>query len=755
MATRGAANGAQAGTMNKKILASVREATGASEEDVQAMLAECNGDVNEAVTRLLDNPFEQVQNKRDRQKQTKRPEGAPPRGTSRGGDIPGSAGYGTVREVRRGGGFSGERGGRGGGRGGSRDRPPADRRPASSGQRSGGAPPGVRPPASTTFVQTVTVPRPAPASAAPPGPQVGNPPPIRPSAQGATAKSFTDILRKDPNPAPAPIPVPAPASPVGTPSAPSPVPAEPEPQAPVASAPHSTGLTFAEKLAAANIAASQAPVQPPPMAEPAPIQSTIQPPASYQPPQVSSEPPPAEVSSSTWGPPTAQSPTSLQNSGLAGLLSGKSTEEDKSPLDVSSATDSLGLQFGQFGMGGTGMGDFGAGFGAGFGDELGATHETVPAPAKSQQDAPDASTDAPVAYQPPPAYAYGQPPSAMSSLAQPAKASDAATAPPAASQFPSPYYGQPGYPHVAPQPPPPAPQGTQYAHYITTEHKPQQQPGQGLEYQYGQQQGRSDEYPATSAPAPSKYGTQGGHRSDGFGSHEPPSSSAAVSGGQAAPLQPVPPQQQQQMPAFPNPAMPPGMAHQYGYLHHQYPYMHNPNMYMYPNAYPHYGGAAAYPPQAGNTSFPPSVGSSTYQTQMPAGGPKYSYPYAQTSQTPLSSGLAPGGYNYSSPSGVYSGDDPSSVAGYSKDSKDSIYGSAGSQQQGGPQMARDSPYAYSMPGQGYQQQGYSAGAQGQYSTSAYAQYMQQAQQYAMPPNMGGQGGSQSGGQGQSGGYKLQ
>jgi len=484
----------------------------------------------------------------------------------------------------------------------------------------------------------------------------------------------------------------------------------------------------------------------------------------YQPPQTSAEQPTPEVSSSTWGPPSAQSPTSLQNSGLAGLLSGHTEESDKGslmPSDVASAADSLGLQFGQFGMGGTGMGDFGAGFGAGFGDDLGAADEAVPAPAKTQDtsDAPDpntysSTTDASTGYQPTPAYTYGQPPSSMSAaLAQPHKATDAASAPPAASQFPGPYYGQPGvYPPVAPQPPPPAPQGTPYNQYGGNDNRTPQQPGLSSQdgYQYGQP-ARADEFPATSAPAPAKYGQQGGQRQDGFSSQEPPSSSAAAA--TSAPAVPVqPPVPQQQMP-FPNPGLPPGMAPQYGYLHHQYPYMHNANMYMYPNPHPYYGAGGAYPPQAGNTSFPPSVGSSAYPSQMSAGGPKYSYPYAQTSQTPLSSGLAPGGYSYTSPGG-YAADDSSSGAGY-KEAKDNMYGSSGSQQHGGPQMARDSPYAaYSMPGQGYQQQGYSAGAQGQYGGSAYAtQYMQQYTQ--MPPNMTsqGQGGSQTGNQ--SSGYKLQ
>lgn len=38
----------------KKVIEAIREATGANEEDVKAVLAECNYDVNEATNRLID-----------------------------------------------------------------------------------------------------------------------------------------------------------------------------------------------------------------------------------------------------------------------------------------------------------------------------------------------------------------------------------------------------------------------------------------------------------------------------------------------------------------------------------------------------------------------------------------------------------------------------------------------------------------------------------------------------------------------------
>jgi hypothetical protein len=39
---------------NRKVLENIKEVTGASEEDVVAMLQICNGDANEATERLLE-----------------------------------------------------------------------------------------------------------------------------------------------------------------------------------------------------------------------------------------------------------------------------------------------------------------------------------------------------------------------------------------------------------------------------------------------------------------------------------------------------------------------------------------------------------------------------------------------------------------------------------------------------------------------------------------------------------------------------
>jgi NACalpha-BTF3-like transcription factor len=50
-------------SQSKRILETIREATGASDEDIQMVLKECNNDVNEATARLIDStclPFETI-----------------------------------------------------------------------------------------------------------------------------------------------------------------------------------------------------------------------------------------------------------------------------------------------------------------------------------------------------------------------------------------------------------------------------------------------------------------------------------------------------------------------------------------------------------------------------------------------------------------------------------------------------------------------------------------------------------------------
>ncbi|EIE24123.1 hypothetical protein COCSUDRAFT_65755 [Coccomyxa subellipsoidea C-169] len=55
--------------LNRKTIETIKDATGASEEDIMVMLLECNNDVNETTSRLIDNPFSQVFNKKQKKKQ--------------------------------------------------------------------------------------------------------------------------------------------------------------------------------------------------------------------------------------------------------------------------------------------------------------------------------------------------------------------------------------------------------------------------------------------------------------------------------------------------------------------------------------------------------------------------------------------------------------------------------------------------------------------------------------------------------------
>ncbi|CAL8462329.1 g1862 [Coccomyxa elongata] len=56
-------------SLNRKTIETIKDATGASEEDIMVMLLECNNDINETTSRLIDNPFSQVFNKKQKKKQ--------------------------------------------------------------------------------------------------------------------------------------------------------------------------------------------------------------------------------------------------------------------------------------------------------------------------------------------------------------------------------------------------------------------------------------------------------------------------------------------------------------------------------------------------------------------------------------------------------------------------------------------------------------------------------------------------------------
>lgn len=100
------------GVTSRRVLDNMKEVTGASEEDIKAVLQQCNGDANRATELLLENPFSKVTSKKDRRKakehqDERRPEGAKQQQEGKRSAAPGGG---------RGRGRSEGRGGRGSGR---------------------------------------------------------------------------------------------------------------------------------------------------------------------------------------------------------------------------------------------------------------------------------------------------------------------------------------------------------------------------------------------------------------------------------------------------------------------------------------------------------------------------------------------------------------------------------------------------------------------------------------------------------------
>jgi len=56
-----------------EIVKSILDATGASIEEIELALKECDGDVNKATEKLIDDPFTYVQNKKHSSRQTAKP----------------------------------------------------------------------------------------------------------------------------------------------------------------------------------------------------------------------------------------------------------------------------------------------------------------------------------------------------------------------------------------------------------------------------------------------------------------------------------------------------------------------------------------------------------------------------------------------------------------------------------------------------------------------------------------------------------
>ncbi|GMH32839.1 hypothetical protein BSKO_00673 [Bryopsis sp. KO-2023] len=109
--------------VERRIIDQIREATEASEEDIEITLKECGGDVNEATEKLIESPFKVVtKRKKDDRKRPERGPVRPANASARSVEAGGSRGARSTRDGR--GGPSGAQNGqraersRGGGRGG-------------------------------------------------------------------------------------------------------------------------------------------------------------------------------------------------------------------------------------------------------------------------------------------------------------------------------------------------------------------------------------------------------------------------------------------------------------------------------------------------------------------------------------------------------------------------------------------------------------------------------------------------------------
>jgi len=437
-------------TVSEAILEELQKLCGCSLEEIQLTISECNGDVNEAATRLVENPFEAVHSKKEKrilkEKKAEAAGAAQTTGKSERREQPSGQ---RVVEVRRGPAY--DRDGRPSGSRGQR----ADKgdfqapRQQGSGSKQFSAKhsrptgPSSQPPGSRTS-------EPAAQTQQPQMSAPSQPPPFAPGKV-----SFTDVLRGSSQSQSAP---PQAAPPVQA-SLHQPMSDEPhhlpgheldageDAQVPL----EDPTQRFAEKLTAAQ--ASAPPLHQ--MEEPGSTGIGV----PYGQPAKSAG---GDAAAAGWGAP--ESPSSVQTAtSLAGLLSGKNEEEPVPGLHLpagvpsSTAAESLSLQFGQFGLGSSGMGDFGAGFGSGFGDDLGAREEQPQVqqqkqpihaePEKAQDSAvpppagqPSHSFDAPAGY------GYNPPSAPMSNLSHVVKPAEPTSAPqPAApaANVSMPHYAQP------------------------------------------------------------------------------------------------------------------------------------------------------------------------------------------------------------------------------------------------------------------------------------------------------------------------
>ncbi|WPT10943.1 hypothetical protein PSENEW3n2_00002115 [Picochlorum sp. SENEW3] len=289
----------------KKIIDTIREATGASDEDIKSVLEECNNDVNEATARLIDNPFSKVVSKKDKRKereiQIKKEKAAEAK----------------RNYSNRGGRGGGKAGGRGGGRGTGPRKPAEAPKPVQKKEPVVAAPESAAPKTQENGIEPAPIPQPT-----------------------RTGGTMADLFKK-----PAPVPE-------------KKQPARPAPQSQRPTNGHTTDQARVPAQAAQPSGAwgksadvqQEAPRPQPPSVPPTGLATSLM-------SALGAGNPPKSVQSAQTSLPQETQPSAGQ-----GQLA--ESEQRGQPGSTSADDVGLNLQFGNFGLG-TGN-EFGAGFGSTF-----------------------------------------------------------------------------------------------------------------------------------------------------------------------------------------------------------------------------------------------------------------------------------------------------------------------------------------------------------------------------------------------------
>mmetsp|Transcript_13560 Transcript_13560/g.29015 ORF Transcript_13560/g.29015 Transcript_13560/m.29015 type:complete len:803 (-) Transcript_13560:816-3224(-) len=388
---------------SKRVVEEIKAATGASEEDVKAMLQEYNGDVNAATVALIETPFQKVDNhkkskavsssvpshsRRDQDgghRGDRGPSGRREGGYGGGSGRGGRGGRGEGRGSGRGSGYGGRGSGRGFGGPSAKDNAESALAPTDNGHTAADAAGYSGVDSSASYADAGSSAAPNSSSWGPSASSASAAPPAA-GAWGAGKKTMAEIIKARQVPAPAPVQEkPAPA-----PSPPSPAPA-PAVSAPPASPPAESSANFVSTLQSAPAELPQAPAAKP--AEPA-TAPVYQPTAwnsdasktllnlvgakasSAQPSQTAPQPAPPPAAEQTLS--AADNAVPVPTAGQYGAYGAAGAPPPEKPT-TGAEVDALQLSFGNFGLG-----DFGANFGPSYGQQSDASllpkQQAVPEP---------------------------------------------------------------------------------------------------------------------------------------------------------------------------------------------------------------------------------------------------------------------------------------------------------------------------------------------------------------------------------------